>query len=473
MSKCLVYETLGSVNEMKRVTTEEGLMTLSGTFGVCGVKNNNNRIYEKTNYGKCVESLQKKIKENGGIPGELEHPEGMNITLENISHKITDIQMDENGVVSGTIQLLNTPKGKIAQSIVEGGLPLFVSSRAMGQVDKNGYVQLENLATYDLVGSPGFSQAKMHLNESQTFESITESLCIISENKGTNEDMTNEEILQKLTLLESRIEELEDKNEELQNELDEARQNTQNIDLEKLADGIQKWVIEQYSPEIQKWVMNEAAEEIRQGVSTPEQIDVKKLADGIQKWVIEQYSPEIQKWVIEQYSPEVQNWVLEQFAPRIQKWIIEQYSPEVEAWINEDYSESVKTMISEHLKDNKDNKMKSIAETLSLLEGLDVSKPTYNGRMITESNVNEPEYIREMPASMRPLYEMATPEQKDYIARKATIFNFGAEGAIERFWESINFENIKPAKNIYEGLENILDQRERAIRAQFRRHKQL
>ena len=49
---CLIYETLNGVKELKTQKTDEGLMTLSGVFGVCCVRNNNQRVYETSNYSK-------------------------------------------------------------------------------------------------------------------------------------------------------------------------------------------------------------------------------------------------------------------------------------------------------------------------------------------------------------------------------------------------------------------------------------
>jgi hypothetical protein len=83
-----------------------------------------------------------------------------------------------------------------------------------------------------------------------------------------------------------------------------------------------------------------------------------------------------------------------------------------------------------------------------------------------------PKYIAEMPDDVRVKYELASQDVREAIDRRARLTNFTNEGAVAEFWSKIDFENIKPSKSIYEGLENIQDEREKAIRAQFRRFRQ-
>lgn len=461
---CLIYETLNDVKSMDVQKSKDGLMHLSGVFGVCGVRNNNQRVYEHNNYAKMVENMQERIKK-APIPGELEHPQTMNITLENISHRIDSIKIDENGVVSGEITLLDTPKGKIAQAIVEGGLPLFISSRAQGQVNpKNGVVTLESLATYDLVGTPGFSQAEMHLNESLIAESLSDNVFYITEkenNENNLEDMEMQQILEKFEALENQINELKEQNEELQAQLE----SKQDIDLEKLANGIQRWIVEEYSPEVQNWITEEYQENL-----------LEESLDQVKNYVKESLAPSIEKWIVEEYSPEVEKWTTTEFAQGIQQWIVEEYAPEVEKWITESYgeqvtnkiNEAIETKVSQMIKESKNDRLQSIKDTLTMLESMEPSKPVYKRTLVNE---DAPKYIVDMPEDVRVKYNMASQEVKESIARRAKLYNFVNEGAVEAFWKNIDFENIKPSKNIYEGLNNITNERERNIRASFRRNR--
>ena len=479
---CLIYETLNGVSGMSVKKESNGLMTLSGTFGVCGVRNNNKRVYETSNYAKMVQEMKSEIEKNNGIPGELEHPQTMNITLENISHKITDINIDENGLVTGSITLLNTPKGKIAQAIVEGGLPLFISSRATGQVDSaSGNVTLERIATYDLVGSPGFSQARLKLNENQIAESICESMYYIGEKNedieenNTIDDMEMKELLEKFEALENRVAELEEQNESLREQVEESN----NLDVKRLADSIQKWIVEEYSPMVQQWVVEEFAPEhaeeiVEESVDASKDMFINEMADKVQQWVVEEFAPEVQNWVTEEYSPEIQNWIVEEFATGVQNWVIEEYAPEVEKFMNENFMENVKNYVAEHVNESiaesKKNSLSSIDTTLKVLESLEATKPTYSRKaIITEGAADEPLFVRNMPAEARVKWEMASEGVKESITRRAKLYDFTNEGAIDRFWANVEFEDVKPIQNVYEGLEQITDERERAIRASFRR----
>lgn len=490
--KCLIYETL---NEVKTMTVkEEGdFMKLSGVFGVCGVRNNNHRVYETKNYKAMVDEMKKRI-ETEGCPGELEHPNTMNITLENISHKINSIDIDENGVVTGEITLLNTPKGKIAQEIVRGGLPLFISSRAQGNVDKNGNVTLEMLKTYDLVGSPGFSQAKLHLNESQICESLDENCFIIEEKDDTeieenttskfvrinknNNDNTIEEKYTKEEMKE--LQEALDRIEVLETELAELKEKNatnEKFDLESLANGIEKWIMEDYTKKmaegIENWIMNDYSKQVSEGI---ENWVREEVAPTIEKWVVEDYSREIEKWVVEEYTPEIEKWVVEDYTPEIcngmEKWIIEEYSEGVDNWLQgekQSLVESIKESTQKQISESKKTSLDDIDATLKMLEenaAAQNTKPVYK-RVVEEE---EPKFISEMPEESRVKWNLATEEVKESIKRRAKIYNF-TKNTIQDFWESVNWQ-VAPTKGVYEGLENIENVWERNLRESLRRHRQ-
>ncbi len=139
--------------------------------------NNNQRIYDEENYIQYISMLRTQIFSAKGVYGELEHPETYGVNFNNVSHKLLDVWYDkEIKKAYIKVMLLNTPKGKIAQEIVESGGQLAISARAAGEeVDgPNGQklAKIKLLVTYDLVYHPGFSSATLdviNLNESINF----------------------------------------------------------------------------------------------------------------------------------------------------------------------------------------------------------------------------------------------------------------------------------------------------------------
>jgi hypothetical protein len=137
--------------------------------------------------------------------------------------------------------------------------------------------------------------------------------------------------------------------------------------------------------------------------------------------------------------------------------------------MNESFMESVKGVISESVNESKKNSLSSIDETLKVLESFEVTKPTYSRKaIITENAADEPLFVRNMPADARVKWEMASEGVKESITRRAKLYDFTNEGAINRFWNNIDFSEVKPVENVYEGLENIIDERERHIRQSLR-----
>lgn len=466
---------MSNISSLEHLRGDDGFIRLKGTFGVCGVKNNNNRVYETSNYKKMVEGLKARIA-NEGCPGELEHPSTMNINYNNVSHVVEDIDIDDKGVVTGTIKLLDTPKGKIAQALVEGGLPLFISSRAVGDIDK-GKVTLSEIATYDLVGTPGFSQAKLSaVQEGRVCESLGDDLFYIIDEEKNNTDkdnMTSEELVSlvremsdKVSFLENKITQQDQLISELNAELSihakNIEESRQSIDVNALANGIQNWIIHEVAPVIESWVKDEYGTQLKETIT-----------ESMKDYITNDYSTGVQGWIVEQLMPVVQEWIINEYGQGIQDWIVNEYSPVIESWINDEFMPRINESIKEEKKDNKAEKLATVDKLLEMLDQAP-TKPIVS-RTSKANESLDPRYIQLMPESMRPVWNTLTESQKDYIQRKARIYNLSTDEHIEKFWESIDIKAIsamKPQASITEGLNARMDSYEQNLRLQLRKHRQ-
>ena len=142
--------------------TRNGKTMLEGVFAEFGIENRNGRIYEEKEYLPHLEYLKKDIN-NGNLLGELDHPERFEVALGSVSHRVTELWYDQQKrQVLGRIEILEgTPKGQIAKSLLEAGVPLSISSRAAGTVNEDKTVAIQQIYTYDLVAKPGFESAQL------------------------------------------------------------------------------------------------------------------------------------------------------------------------------------------------------------------------------------------------------------------------------------------------------------------------
>ena len=124
--------------------------------------NQNKRIYPREILEREVKNYEKVVAE-GRATGELDHPDSSVVALENVSHVIRDIGW-KGDEVWGTVEILNTPKGRIAQDLMEAGILLGISSRGVGETmqTEEGYDVVDEtfmLIAFDLVSEPSTHEA--------------------------------------------------------------------------------------------------------------------------------------------------------------------------------------------------------------------------------------------------------------------------------------------------------------------------
>ena len=175
MSKQALTEFVNEdIKLLENEETESGLPKFKGIFQKCDEKNRNGRIYSSKLWENVIKSdgVQKKLKKRTML-GELNHPEYRDPNPENASHVVTKLWLSEdNKYVYGEAEILDTPKGRILESLLRAGVEIGVSSRGEGQMVERGgdsYVDEDSydLITFDGVLEPSVEEAEPSLVESK------------------------------------------------------------------------------------------------------------------------------------------------------------------------------------------------------------------------------------------------------------------------------------------------------------------
>jgi len=152
------------INLRENLTFDQAKIVLESTEdgkdlhlkGICiqgGVRNANQRVYPVNEISRAVNTLNDQISGGYSVLGEVDHPEGLNINLDRVSHMIKEMWMDgPNGY--GKLKILPTPMGQLVKTMLESGVKLGVSSRGSGNVNEDNNVSDFEIITVDIVAQP-------------------------------------------------------------------------------------------------------------------------------------------------------------------------------------------------------------------------------------------------------------------------------------------------------------------------------
>lgn len=162
------------ISEMKPIKPSGNSSALCFLEGPCmqfGSVNRNNRIYSRKlvedrilNNPAVIETIK-----NRAMLGEGGHPENrVDISYPEVALAVEKLWIPEGDgdMLWGRFAILDTPTGRILETLVKYGTKLGISARAVADsIQKNGHeVILENsyeLITFDAVPEPGFKCARL------------------------------------------------------------------------------------------------------------------------------------------------------------------------------------------------------------------------------------------------------------------------------------------------------------------------
>ena len=148
---------------LKESVDNGGRYIMRGILQKANTLNQNGRVYPMDILEREVRNYQKFIAENRAL-GELDHPDSSVVELKNASHIVREAYM-QGDICYGSVEILDTPAGKILKSLVDSGVTLGISSRGVGSTRKEGDYQVVQddfqLICWDFVTEPSTPGAFM------------------------------------------------------------------------------------------------------------------------------------------------------------------------------------------------------------------------------------------------------------------------------------------------------------------------
>ena len=161
----LIREEIEKVQVITEGKGSDQKLYIKGPFLQAECVNRNGRMYPMSIMEREVKRYNEQYVMKGRALGELGHPDGPTVNLDRVSHKIVSLTQEGNNFI-GKAQILSTPMGKIAESLLKDGVTLGVSSRGIGSLRENlkgGYKEVGEdfmLATAaDIVADPSAPDA--------------------------------------------------------------------------------------------------------------------------------------------------------------------------------------------------------------------------------------------------------------------------------------------------------------------------
>jgi hypothetical protein len=123
--------------------------------------NKNKRLYPIDELRQEVHRYNEEMIKPGRAMGELNHPTTADVDLERACHMVTEMYEDNN-VFFGKSKVLSTPCGLIVKSLINDGVKVGMSSRALGTLEEgstHNTVRNLKLVAVDCVADPSYPKA--------------------------------------------------------------------------------------------------------------------------------------------------------------------------------------------------------------------------------------------------------------------------------------------------------------------------